>query len=90
MSDTRHVNVRLRHLLVQVLDDLTDLDRSTMHFLLGEDVPRRLREHHRPKHTLRLFDYLIDSEKVFELLPDALERCGKVHWARQLKGKSPA
>jgi hypothetical protein len=86
MCEFNPVNVKLRPFLLRMLDELTTVDRCRLHFVLGEDVPQRLREHSDFENTLHVMEHLIATEKVFSSLADALAACGKSDWAMKLKG----
>jgi hypothetical protein len=78
------MDMNLRKFLLVILDDLSDLDRCRLHFVLGKHIPRRLRELSSIKHTIRVFEYLIDMGKIFNCLTDALSACGKIDWSQKL------
>jgi hypothetical protein len=69
-----------RALLLKIQDLLSDNDRHRLHFLLGEDVPRYLRDDLSLSGTLRLLDSLL--EKAFISDQDCnylIEAFNKIH-----------
>lgn len=38
------MDMKLRQFLLIILDDLSDIDRCRLNFVLGKHIPRRLRE----------------------------------------------
>jgi len=87
MYEYEKMDIELRKFLLSLLDDLSDLDRCRLHFVLGNDVPRRLRELSNIKGTIKIFEHLIDTGKIFTSLIDALSALGKSDWSKRLKGK---
>ncbi len=81
------MDIELRKFLLVLLDDLSDTDRCRLHFVLGNDIPRRLRELSNIKSTIQVFEHLIDTGKIFTSLIDALSTLGKSDWSKRLKGK---
>jgi len=81
------MDIELRKFLLVLLDDLSDTDRCRLHFVLGNDIPRRLRELSNIKSTIQVFEHLIDTGKIFTSLIDALSTLGKPDWSKRLKGK---
>ena len=86
MCIDENFDMKLREFLLKLLDDLSDKDRARLHFVLGSEVPRRLRESNEIESTLRIFDYLILNEKIFNSFPVALSACGRADWSKKLKG----
>lgn len=85
-DDDDKTDMKLREFLLSLLDDMSDLDRCRLHFVLGNEVPRRIRQFSNIEDTINLFEYLIDSGKIFSCLIDALSACGKLDWSKKLKG----
>jgi hypothetical protein len=81
------MDMKLREFLLTILDDLSDLDRCRLHFVLGNDVPKRLREMCKIENTIQIFEHLIETGKIFSCLIDALAACGKLTWSKKLEGK---
>ena len=81
------MDMKFRQFLLTILDDLSDLDRCRLHFILGKHVPRRLRESNTIENTIQIFEHLIDNGKIFSCLVDALSACGRSDWSEKLKGK---
>jgi hypothetical protein len=79
-------DMKLREFLLSLLDDMSDFDRCRLHFVLGNEVPRRLRQFSNMENTIQVFEHLIDSGKIFNCLIDALSACGKPDWSKKLKG----
>ena len=79
-----------RALLLRVQDLLSDSDRHRLHFLLGEDVPRCLRDDVTLNGTLRLLDSLLEktfiSDGDCEYLIDAFKKIHCLDAARRLQG----
>jgi hypothetical protein len=59
-------NRRLRALIVRLQDRLTEDDRKRLHFFLGNDVPRRVRDDPSLGGTLSLMESLFDQDKINE------------------------
>lgn len=59
-------NQQLRALILKLQDRLSDNDRIRLHFFLGNDVPRRIRDDPSLAGTLRLMDSLFDQDKINE------------------------
>ena len=87
MREGDKMDMQIREFLLLLLDDLTDLDRRRLHFALGNEVPKRLTEFSNIENTLQVFQHLIQTEKVFSSLVNALNACGRFDWAEKLKGK---
>ncbi len=62
MLDTHH----LRAILLKLQDRLSDDDRQRLHFFLGNDVPRRIRDDPSLGGTLHLLESLFDQDKINE------------------------
>jgi hypothetical protein len=88
MCDDDKADMKLRGFLLSLLDDMSDLDRRRLHFVLGNEVPRRIRQHNNIEGTIQVFEHLIDNGKIFNCLIDALSACGKSDWSEKLKGKT--
>ena len=79
-----------RALLLKVQDLLSNDDRHRLHFLLGEDVPRYLRDDLSLSGTLRLLDSLLDktfiSDRDCDYLIEAFKKIHCLDAARRLEG----
>ena len=67
----------LRGILVRLQDHLTSDDRRRLHFFLGDDIPRRIRDDPTLSGTLSLMESLFDQDKIngedFTFLIDAFD-----------------
>lgn len=83
-------NCRLREILVKLHDRLSDADRRRLHFYLGDDVPRRIRDDPTSLGTLSLMESLIDQNKInekdFTYLIHAFQVIGCHDLAQNLRG----
>ncbi|CAF0798031.1 unnamed protein product [Adineta ricciae] len=59
-------SVRLRAIILNLQDRLSNDDRKRLHFYLGNDVPRRIRDDPTLGGTLNLMDSLFDQDKINE------------------------
>ncbi|CAF1493470.1 unnamed protein product [Rotaria sordida] len=59
-------SLRLRGIIVKLQDRLSNDDRKRLHFYLGNDVPRRIRDDASLSGTLSLMDSLFDQDKINE------------------------
>ncbi|CAF1624460.1 unnamed protein product [Adineta ricciae] len=59
-------NIRLRSIILNLQDRLSNDDRKRLHFYLGHDVPRRIRDDPTLGGTLALMDSLFDQDKINE------------------------
>ncbi|UJR18964.1 hypothetical protein I4U23_022093 [Adineta vaga] len=59
-------NHRLRAIILKLQDRLSNDDRKRLHFYLGNDVPRRIRDDPTLSGTLSLMDSLFDQDKINE------------------------
>ena len=79
-----------RELLLKIHDLLSNNDRERLHFLLGDDVPRNLRDDLSLGGTLRvlqaLFDKAIINEQDCIYLIEALEKIRCFDASKRLKG----
>ncbi|CAF1445667.1 unnamed protein product, partial [Adineta ricciae] len=57
---------RLRAIILKLQDRLSDDDRKRLHFYLGNDVPRRIRDDPTLGGTLSLMESLFDQDKINE------------------------
>ena len=84
-------NRRLRGILLNLQDRLSDDDRKRLHFFLADDVPRRIRDDQSLGGTLSLLESLFDQEKILPtdvtLLIRAFEQIGCFDAARCLRGR---
>ncbi|CAF1093240.1 unnamed protein product [Adineta ricciae] len=82
-------NLRLRGILLNLQDRLSDDDRKRLHFFLADDVPRRIRDDQSLGGTLSLLESLFDQEKILPtdvtLLIRAFEQIGCFDAARCLR-----
>jgi len=60
-------NHRLRAIILKLQDRLSDNDRKRLHFFLGNDVPRRIRDDPTLGGTLSLMESLFDQDKINEV-----------------------
>jgi hypothetical protein len=60
--DTHH----LRSIILKLQDRLSDNDRQRLHFFLGNDVPRVIRDNSTLSGTLNLMESLFDQDKISE------------------------
>jgi len=83
-------NPHLRAILLKLQDRLSDNDRKRLHFFLGNDVPRRIRDDPSLSGTLSLMESLFDQDKIserdFSLLIDAFDQIQCTDAAKILKG----
>ena len=84
-------NQPLRSIILKLQDRLSDNDRQRLHFFLGENVPRQIRDDRTLNGTLRLMESLFDRDKIseqdFTLLITAFEAIQCVDAAKLLRGK---
>ena len=91
-DEQRGMNAHLdfRALLLKIQDILSDTDRHRLHFLLGEDVPRCLRDDVSLSGTLRLLDALFErtfiSDRDCDYLIDAFTKIHCLDAAQRLRG----
>ena len=83
-------NQQLRGILVKLESRLSDDDRERLHFFLGNDVPRKIRDDSSLRGTLRLMDSLFDQDKIneqdFTFLIHAFEQIQCLDAVNLLKG----
>lgn len=81
---------QLRATLIKLQDYLTDDDRRRLHFFLGNDVPRRIRDDPTLSGTLSLMESLFDQDKIneqdFTLLIHAFQQIRCLDAAKLLQG----
>jgi hypothetical protein len=80
------MDMKLREFLLIILDDLSEIDRCRLNFVLGKHIPRRLRELNNIENTIHVFEYLIDNGKIVSCLSEGLSACGRLDWSEKLKG----
>ncbi|UJR11826.1 hypothetical protein I4U23_016006 [Adineta vaga] len=69
-----------RALLIKVQDLLSDRDRVRLHFLLGDDIPRNLRDNSSLSGTLSVLESLFDKDMISDQDCDYLiEAFKKIH-----------
>lgn len=82
---------QFRELLLKIQDLLSDHDRQRLHFLLGDDVPRHLRDDPSLGGTLSvlqsLFDKDIINDQDCDYLIKALTKIRCLDAARRLQGR---
>jgi len=80
-----------RVVLIKIQHSLSDEDRKQLHFLFGEDIPRRLQENGSLENSLdalqKLFDSLKISRNNFDYLVRALQTIQRHDCAQRLLGK---
>ena len=81
---------QLRGILLKIQDFLSDDDRKRLHFLFGDEVPRRIRDDPSLGGTLSLMESLFDqdiiNEEDFTFLIQAFEAIHCIDAAKLLKG----
>lgn len=84
-------NHHLRAIILKLQDRLSDNDRIRLHFFLGDDVPRRIRDDPSLAGTLSLMESLFDQDKInendFSFLIHAFEQIRCIDAVKLLKGK---
>lgn len=84
-------NYHLRAVLLKMQDCLNEDDRRRLHFLLGKDIPRHIRNDQSSSGTLSLIESLLEQDKISEqnltILINALDLIQCLHGVRLLKGK---
>ena len=84
-------NRRLRALIVRLQDRLSEDDRKRLHFFLGNDVPRRIRDDPSLGGTLSLMESLFDQDKIndedFTFLINAFDEIQCLDAVKVLRGK---
>ena len=84
-------NQDLRGIIIKLQDHLTDEDRQRLHFFLGNDVPRRIRDEPTLSGTLSLMESLFDQDKIneqdFTFLIHAFEQIRCIDAVKLLRGK---
>jgi hypothetical protein len=83
---------RLRAILLNLQDRLSDNDRKRLHFFLGNDVPRRIRDDPSLSGTLCLMESLFDQDKIndedFTFLINAFDEIQCLDAVNLLRGNS--
>ena len=81
----------LRAIILKLQDRLSDHDRRRLHFFLGNDVPRRIRDDPSLAGTLCLMESLFDQDKIneqdFTFLIDAFDEIQCIDAVKVLRGK---
>ena len=79
-----------RQLLLDILNTLSDDDRHSLHFLIGNDISRRIRENASFNGTLDLLESLFDRDKIsrqhFDYLIQRFQGIGCEAAAKRLRG----
>lgn len=87
-------NFHFRAVLLRVQELLSEDDRTRLHFLLGEDVPRSLRDDSSIGGALRVFENLIEQtfidEQDCDYLIEAFETVRCHGAAERLRGQLPS
>ena len=85
-------NNQLRSIILKLEDRLSDNDRKRLHFFLGNDVPRRLRDDPSLNGSLSLMESLFDQDKIneqdFTFLINAFDQIQCIDAVKLLKGNS--
>ena len=85
-------HLHLRAIILKLQDRLSDDDRRRLHFFLGNDVPRRIRDDPSLAGTLCLMESLFDQDKIneqdFTFLINAFDEIQCIDAVKLLKGKS--
>ena len=83
-------NHQFRGILLRLQDRLSNDDRRRLHFFLGDDIPRRIRDDPSLEGTLSLMESLFDQDKIngedFTFLIDALDEIQCQDAAKLLRG----
>lgn len=83
-------DTRFRLILTEVDEDLSDQDRKRLHFVIGNVIPKRLREHPTVADTVILWETLFERGKIssddFQFLIDTFDGIGCHRAARKLRG----
>ena len=83
-------NRRLRAIILKLQDRLSNDDRKRLHFYLGNDVPRRIRDDPTLSGTLNLMDSLFDQDKInekdFTFLINAFDEIQCIDAVKLLRG----
>jgi hypothetical protein len=81
---------RFRAIILDLQDRLSDDDRKRLHFYLGGDVPRRIRDDPSLNGTLNLMESLFDQNKIseqdFTFLINALDGIHCINAVKLLRG----
>ena len=87
MIDNRH----LRGIILKLETRLSDDDRTRLHFFLGNDVPRRIRDAASLRGTLDLIESLFDQDKInakdFTFLINAFDEIQCMDAVKILQGR---
>ncbi|CAF1154892.1 unnamed protein product [Didymodactylos carnosus] len=82
-------SIDFRAVLLKIQEDLSNDDRRKLHFLFGENIPRRLRDDPSVGGTLSLLESLFDHAKIsnddFMYLIKAFDKIGCEAAAKRLK-----
>ena len=83
-------NHYLRATILKLESRLSDDDRKRLHFFLGDDVPRRIRDDPSLGGTLRLMESLFDQDKIneqdFTFLINAFDEIQCLDAVKMLRG----
>lgn len=87
MIDNRH----LRGIILKLETRLSEDDRTRLHFFLGNDVPRRIRDNPSLRGTLDLIESLFDqdiiNENDFTFLINAFDEIRCMDAVKILRGR---
>jgi hypothetical protein len=87
MMDNQH----LRGIILKLENRLSDDDRKRLHFFLGNNVPRRIRDDPSLGGTLSLMESLFDQDKIneqdFTFLINAFDEIQCMDAVKLLRGK---
>jgi hypothetical protein len=91
MATQVNEDFEFRAILIKIQNSLSDSDRSQLHFLFGEDIPRRLQSNGSLETALEglqtLFDRLKISRNNYDYLVRALQVIERHDCAQRLLGK---
>ncbi|CAF1508023.1 unnamed protein product [Rotaria magnacalcarata] len=81
--------MEFRALLIEIFNQLSDNDRQSLHFVVGNRVPRNARDDCTPSGSLRLLDFLFDqtliTEQNYDYLIHVFERIKCYEAAKRLR-----
>ncbi|CAF1305876.1 unnamed protein product [Didymodactylos carnosus] len=77
-----------RGILLKMVEDLSDLDRRKFYFILGDIIPRRLRDNVSIESSIEVLEILFDilrlSDNTLSYLIHALEQIQRSDWSHRL------
>jgi hypothetical protein len=90
-TEQMDADFNFRAVLIKIQNSLSDSDRKQLHFLFGEDIPRRLQSDGSLDTALDVLQTLFDRLKIsgnnFKYLVDALKIIEREDCAQRLLGK---